>query len=221
MRPPSHAVVPRPPLHTATSHDSRNSTNPGLAFDSAYYSDSSRVVSVVGTPSQEYHQFIASAQPRHDFVTTYVTTPRSDHFQPVQASPHSPLQRPWTAAPTPRFPPGRGSSQPQYNSYNGTGSGGGNAYSGAYGGRDSSALSVFPSNMSQVTRASELAMGVDEQGRKVKKKRSGFGWLKKAFSLSEEEKREFEEARRRRDVLTVEHGGRRERQFLDGRRVQR
>ena len=34
---------------------------------------------------------------------------------------------------------------------------------------------------------------------KVKKKRSAFGWLKKAFSLSEEEKAAFEEKRKRAD----------------------
>jgi hypothetical protein len=79
--------------------------------------------------------------------------------------------------------------------------------------------SVYPSNMSRMTLASQVTVGVDEQGKKVKKKRSGFGWLKKAFSLSEEEKREFEEARRRRDV--VDQGGGRERIFLDGRRVNR
>jgi len=206
LRPPPHSDLARPPLHSSSS---RTSANPGPGFDSAYYSDSSRVVSVVGTPSQEYHQFIASAQPRHDFgADAHATTPRSDqmHFKPVQASPHSPLQRPWTAAPTPRFPPGRAAGQAQSNSYNG---------------RDSSAQSVFPSNMSQMTRASEATVGVDAEGKKVKKKRSGFGWLKKAFSLSEEEKMEFEQARRRRDVLPVEYGGRREREWLDGRRVQR
>lgn len=37
---------------------------------------------------------------------------------------------------------------------------------------------------------------VTENGKKVKKKRSAFGWLKKAFALSEEEKAAFEERRR-------------------------
>lgn len=78
--------------------------------------------------------------------------------------------------------------------------------------------SLYPSNMSRMTLASQVTVGLDEQGKKVKKKRSGFGWLKKAFSLSEEEKMEFEEARRRKDV--VDDGGR-ERMFLDGRRVNR
>jgi hypothetical protein len=70
-----------------------------------------------------------------------------------------------------------------------------------------------------MTLASQVTVGLDAQGKKVKKKRSGFGWLKKAFSLSEEEKMEFEEARRRKDV--IEEGQARERMFLDGRRVNR
>lgn len=78
--------------------------------------------------------------------------------------------------------------------------------------------SVYPSNMSRMTLASQVTVGLDAEGKKVKKKRSGFGWLKKAFSLSEEEKMEFEEARRRKDI--IEEGGR-ERMFLDGRRVNR
>lgn len=79
--------------------------------------------------------------------------------------------------------------------------------------------SVYPSNMSRMTLASQVTVGLDAQGKKVKKKRSGFGWLKKAFSLSEEEKMEFEEARRRKDI--IDEGVARERMFLDGRRVRR
>ena len=83
------------------------------------------------------------------------------------------------------------------------------------------------SNMSQMTRASEapsgVTLGIGPDGRKIKKKRSGFGWLKKAFALSEEEKAEFEE-KRRRDMAEEEEWRRRqprERVFLDGRRVDR
>ncbi|KFY87995.1 hypothetical protein V498_06941 [Pseudogymnoascus sp. VKM F-4517 (FW-2822)] len=224
-RPPSNVELRRPPpLHSgATPNSPRSPANPaGLGLDSAYYSDPNRV-SVVGTPSQEYHQFISSAQSqtRHDYGSTYVTTPRSEqqHFHPVQASPNSPLQRPWTAAPTQRLPPGRsnGVTSAQYNSY-GNSYGNSNSYSGTPGRESRMNNSVYPSNMSRMTLASQVTVGLDEQGKKVKKKRSGFGWLKKAFSLSEEEKLEFEEARRRKDV--VDEGGR-ERMFLDGRRVNR
>lgn len=38
--------------------------------------------------------------------------------------------------------------------------------------------------------------GETEAKKKVRRKRSGFGWLKRAFTLSEEEKREYEELRR-------------------------
>jgi hypothetical protein len=67
----------------------------------------------------------------------------------------------------------------------------------------------------------DVTVGVDENGKKIKKKRSAFGWLKKAFSLSEEEKREFEERRKRieRDNWVKEReraGGPR---WVDGKRV--
>lgn len=56
-----------------------------------------------------------------------------------------------------------------------------------------------------------------ENGKKVKKKRSAFGWLKKAFSLSEEEKAAFEE--KRREPTVGYYDRRPPPQFLDGRRV--
>ncbi len=190
-------------------------------------SPDSRASSTADMPSMEYHAFIASTQPtRHDFgaAGNYVSSPRSEQhmtFQPVRASPHSPLQRPWTAAPEPRMPPGRASTMQQSShSYNQ------NAYNGNSG---MSLMSpnvpeVRGSNMSQMTTASEMTVGVGRDGKKVKKKRSGFGWLKKAFSLSEEEKAEFEE-RRRRQIEAEEEWRRanspRERVFLDGRRVNR
>jgi len=65
-----------------------------------------------------------------------------------------------------------------------------------------------------------------EGSKKVKKKRSAFGWLKKAFSLSEEERAAFEERRRMGerqgwgdDAYGQGQGGRRQREWVDGRRV--
>lgn len=60
-----------------------------------------------------------------------------------------------------------------------------------------------------------------EGGRKVKKKRSAFGWLKKAFSLSEEEKAAFEERRRmtEEDFRRGEWGRQEQQRWLDGKRV--
>ena len=82
--------------------------------------------------------------------------------------------------------------------------------------------SIFPSSMSQMTSATEFT--TNTEGKKVKKKKSGFGWLKKAFSLSEEEKAEFEERKRRiqmEDEYARTQARGRERVFLDGRRVNR
>lgn len=57
-----------------------------------------------------------------------------------------------------------------------------------------------------------------ENGKKVKKKRSALGWLKKQFSLSEEEKAAFEERRRGADQnhYRQERGQQR---WLDGKRI--
>jgi len=57
-----------------------------------------------------------------------------------------------------------------------------------------------------------------ENGKKVKKKRSAFGWLKKAFSLSDEERATFEERRKQPDPV-VYYERRPQKQFLDGRRI--
>ena len=73
-----------------------------------------------------------------------------------------------------------------------------------------------------MTSATEFT--TNTEGKKVKKKKSGFGWLKKAFSLSEEEKAEFEERKRRiqmEDEYARTQARGRERVFLDGRRVNR
>jgi hypothetical protein len=67
------------------------------------------------------------------------------------------------------------------------------------------------SKMSQVTTATE-------DGTRVKKKKSGFGWLKKAFSLDEEERKIFEE-KRKAPPPTRQYAGDRKPQFLDGRRI--
>jgi hypothetical protein len=58
---------------------------------------------------------------------------------------------------------------------------------------------------------------VTENGMKVKKKRSAFGWLKKAFSLSEEEKLAFEERRRRQDESLYYEKPRQ--RWVDGKRI--
>jgi hypothetical protein len=60
---------------------------------------------------------------------------------------------------------------------------------------------------------------VTENGKKVKKKRSAFGWLKKAFALDEEEKAAFEERRRRTDWEDRSYYERPRQKWVDGKRV--
>lgn len=56
-------------------------------------------------------------------------------------------------------------------------------------------------------------------GRKLKKKRSAFGWFKKAFALDEEERVAFEQ--KRQQASPNLYYDNRSPQFLDGRRVRR
>jgi hypothetical protein len=65
--------------------------------------------------------------------------------------------------------------------------------------------------MSQVTTATE-------NGTRVKKKKSGFGWLKKAFSLDEEERKIFEE-KRKAPPPPRPYAADKKPQFLDGKRI--
>jgi hypothetical protein len=67
---------------------------------------------------------------------------------------------------------------------------------------------------------STMTMETDAGGKKVKKKRSAFGWLKKAFSLSEEEKIAFEQRKRLASVeARTYYEGSEERRWIDGKRV--
>ncbi|PQE23013.1 hypothetical protein CJF32_00004422 [Rutstroemia sp. NJR-2017a WRK4] len=122
----------------------------------------------------------------------FLPSPRSDKqfFRPVNASPHSPLQRPWTAAPM------------NHNE------------------RTQSSLGTRPHAPSRMgmSMMSDMTTVTMEDGKKVKKKRSAFGWLKKAFSLSEEERAEYEERRRRQEPDPY-YEQRPPRQFLDGKRI--
>ncbi|KAL7620676.1 hypothetical protein AAE478_009671 [Parahypoxylon ruwenzoriense] len=118
------------------------------------------------------------------FPPTTIPSPLSDqqHYFPVRASPHSPLQqRPWTAGT--HIHPGHMRNQP-------------------------SAMGM--SMLSNVTT-------LNPENKTVKKKRSAFGWLKKAFSLDEEERAEFE-ARRAQQTPNPYYETRSPR-FLDGKRV--
>jgi hypothetical protein len=72
--------------------------------------------------------------------------------------------------------------------------------------------------MSDMTMMTEI--GPNGEKKKVKKKRSAFGWLKKAFSLSEEEKAAFEERRQQADREAKQYyQGAGEKRWVDGKRI--
>lgn len=119
-----------------------------------------------------------------------VPSPHSDQqfFRPVQASPHSPLQQ----RPHTSGTVGPHHQLPPRNI--------------------PSAMGM--SMLSNVTTASQQSVG----SQTLKKKRSAFGWFKKAFSLDEEERAAFEQKRReqQRNLYYDERSPK----FLDGKRVQ-
>lgn len=183
-------------------------TPPSRGVDSAYCSESDPPIAIRSInetlPSPSFQSpssaisapVFANRDRDHDIpppilTRDFIPSPRSDKqfFRPVKASPHSPLQRPWTAAPMhhhERVP-------------------------------SSLSRSMAPSRMG-MSVMSDMTTVTLEDGKRVKKKRSAFGWLKKAFSLSEEERAEYEERRRRQNPdLYVEN--RPPRQFLDGKRL--
>ncbi|KAK7962271.1 uncharacterized protein PG986_003096 [Apiospora aurea] len=123
------------------------------------------------------------------------------HFRPVQASPHSPLQRPWTSGNVNQVAPRPHTSATTRDYHQG------------HLQRDS------PSAMA-MSRMSNVSTMNPENGdsKTLKKKRSAFGWLKKAFALDEEERMEFE-ARRQQQAPMPYYYDERSPRFLDGRRV--
>ncbi|KAI1209722.1 uncharacterized protein F4807DRAFT_87739 [Annulohypoxylon truncatum] len=148
--------------------------------DSAYGSDNETRQPV--RARTEYGD-IAEVPPLPNFTTT-IPSPRSDqqHYFPVRASPHSPLQqRPWTS----------GTNVHQNHVRN-----------------QPSAMGM--SMLSNVTTLSP-------ENKTLKKKRSAFGWLKKAFSLDDEERAEFE-ARRAQKSPNPYYDSRSPR-YLDGKRL--
>ncbi|EDO03780.1 hypothetical protein SS1G_06261 [Sclerotinia sclerotiorum 1980 UF-70] len=192
------------PLSIPRRPELATDTPPSRGVDSAYCSESDPPVAIRSIqetlPSPSFQSTISAvsaptfsneleipAMLSRDFIPS----PHSDKqfFRPVNASPHSPLQRPWTAAPVhhhERVP-------------------------------SSLSRSVAPSRMG-MSVMSDMTTVTMEDGKKVKKKRSAFGWLKKAFSLSEEERAEYEERKRRQDPDPY-YERRPPRQFLDGKRL--
>lgn len=121
-----------------------------------------------------------------------IPSPASEHqyFRPVQASPHSPLQqRPHTA--------GTVVNRPGYHHRN----------------------APSQMGMSMLSNVTTMTHDTSATSQTIKKKRSAFGWLKKAFSLDEEERAAFEE-RRRQQPVNQYHDTRSPR-YLDGKRIDR
>lgn len=119
-----------------------------------------------------------------------VPSPHSDQqfFRPVQASPHSPLQQ-----------------RPHT--------------SGTVGPHRQPPPRNIPSAMG-MSMLSNVSTATYQSGssQTLKKKRSAFGWLKKAFSLDDEERAAFEQKRRAQQ--TGHYFDERSPRFLDGRRIQ-
>ncbi|KAL0468997.1 hypothetical protein QR685DRAFT_322325 [Neurospora intermedia] len=211
--PPDSIHIPRP-----DSPEYRDSLFPTSrtyqTSDSAYGSDMER----------PHVNSIASFDTVADFPPPpalmhpgFVSSPHSESgmqfWRPVQASPHSPLQqRPHTSGT-------QYSAQGQQST----------SYQSPYQSPQQplSHLHQVPprnlpsamgmsvrSNMTTGTTASQET----NSGKSLKKKRSAFGWLKKAFALDEEERATFE-ARRQMETRNLYYDGR-SAQFLDGKRIQ-
>ncbi|XMA18770.1 hypothetical protein WAI453_011561 [Rhynchosporium graminicola] len=244
-------------------HQTLITTSPSRGLDSAYCSDFDQKKSpqdqniiqphfaplTQTTSHQSGNTNDSQSNIRPQFARDF-SSPRSDQqfFRPVQASPHSPLQRPWTAGPSNPLHMHSNSSNsnlsfhtsytsqtsrdfhhsrvPSQLAHTGSYTGSG-AYGGVYGGNRRGS----PSTMGGQSVKSEMTTMTEIDGngerKKVKKKRSAFGWLKKAFSLSEEERAEFERKRMRDEAERREYyagssqgqGGGQRARWVDGRRV--
>lgn len=172
----------------------RPRSSPKVPPDSAYGSDG----------DQRNRPSSATAERSPSFQRPSMPSPRSDcqAYQPVQASPYSPLQqRPHTSHNTIR---------------SGTPSGPRHV-------RNQPSRLGGASTLSKVTTltyGSEGGSGAEtipEPQKELKKKKSAFGWLKKAFALDEDEKAMYE-ARKGISERNLYYE-QRSREFLDGRRV--
>jgi len=209
-------------------------TPPSRGLDSAYCSDFEKPSPQAGHPSlapltqtqsrsSSYTQpprppiqapLTQDRNPPRILTRDFMPSPRSDqqYFRPVNASPNSPLQRPWTAGPSNPLHMHSNSSTSalSFRGHTHTPS--------ALGNRRAAPSAMGMSVMSDMTMMTEI--GPNGERKKVKKKRSAFGWLKKAFSLSEEEKAAFEERRRLADREAREYyQGAGEKRWVDGKRV--
>ncbi|KAK4170186.1 hypothetical protein QBC43DRAFT_339951 [Cladorrhinum sp. PSN259] len=77
----------------------------------------------------------------------------------------------------------------------------------------------IPSAMGMSVMSASTMHSTDTSSKTIKKKRSAFGWLKKAFSLDEEERAAFE-AKKQQQLPPSPYYGPQSPQFLDGKRIQ-
>ena len=201
--PPNAPQLQRPVIASSRTYQGyRNFAGP----DSAYSSEVERAASVQFTevpPIRNGHAPQGSngsngshgSQGSHEYsppnFPNILPSPHSDqqYFRPVQASPHSPLQqRPHTAGQVPSRP---------YHLRN-------------------APSTMGMSMLSSVTTMT--AMTQDSKGQPtLKKKRSAFGWLKKAFTLDEDERMTFDQRRQIQERNL--YYDTRSPKFLDGKRV--
>lgn len=153
-------------------------------------------------PSHETERNTYHGNPKHHTTNDFsppsfpslIPSPASErqHFRPVQASPHSPLQqRPHTAGTVVNRSGGHHRNAPSQ-----------------------MGMSML-SNVTTMTQENTAAGST----RTVKKKRSAFGWLKKAFSLDEEERAAFEARKRQQPVNFYQAYDGQSPRYLDGKRI--
>ncbi|RAL68249.1 hypothetical protein DID88_008950 [Monilinia fructigena] len=140
------------PLSIPRHPELATNTPPSRGVDSAYCSESDPPIAIRSIqetlPSPLFSiSFLGNISTEISFL---LLIPIKQFFRPVNASPHSPLQRPWTAAPVhhhERVPSSLGRS-------------------------------IAPSRMGMSVMSDTTTVTL-EDGKKVKKKRSAFGWLRK------------------------------------------
>ncbi|GAB0136856.1 hypothetical protein EsDP_00005144 [Epichloe bromicola] len=192
-------IPPRSVAEATLRAASPNSATPRTAqsnpFDSAYGSDADSTTHLaVSRFDSEY----SMSPPRRPQITH---SPHSDHqqyYRPVRASPHSPLQqRPHTAVGGRMSFPVHLPNQPSALGETSTLSNVTNA--------------VHDDDARTRTSASRTTAGT------LKKKKSAFGWFKKAFTMDEDEKAAFEarKAMQHQDRYYNSNSPK----FLDGRRI--
>ncbi|TQV96467.1 hypothetical protein V2A60_003134 [Cordyceps javanica] len=135
-------------------------------------------------------------------LRTFTPSPFSEHhsFHPVRASPHSPLQqRPHTAAGPQRPGTGQTTHKP--------------TPLGAM-----TSMSNISTARPPMDRFNTTSGSSHNAERQLKKKKSAFGWIKKAFTMDEEERAAFE-SRKAAGAPQPNYYDPNTPRFLDGRRI--